>query len=155
MNITFKKNTRRNITIGTLLYRESEYSLEFDPLPVGGVTSVLIDYLNLEIDEEGNVLYVWGLAPKATWKDTEKIPPSYIQGGVQCHLDKIIPGVSKMFNNISPWQMFFNKRSEWLFTGEDINYKGFEYIEFAQNCVAILSDSGELKGLWLRPLIIP
>lgn len=154
MNITFKKNTGRSITTGTLLYRESEYSLEFDPLPIGGGSSVLIDYLNLEIDREGNVLYVWGCAPKSAWKDTEKEPPPFIQGGVRCILDKIIPGVSRELND-TPWPIFFNKLSDWVFIGKDINYNGVEQIEFAQNCVAILSESGELKGLWLRPLIIP
>jgi hypothetical protein len=153
MNLIFKKNTRR-ILNGTLFYKERGNCFYFEPQPRGGA-SILVNDVNLEIDEEGNVLYVWGLAAKIAWDDTDKSPPGFIQSGIGCILDKVMPGISIRRNKIGSWPMFFNKSINWFFIGEDINYKGFEYIEFAQNCVAILSDSGELKGLWLRPLIVP
>ena len=124
-------------------------------LQYGGGTSILINDINLEIDEDGNVLYVWGLAPKSAWEDTGKLPPSCSQAGMQCVLDKVLCGVSIRINDVGSWPMFFNKANKWFFIGEDINYTGFEQIEFTQNCVANLSDSGELKGLWLRPKFTP
>ena len=154
MSLVFKKNVKE-ILNGTLLYVESDYSFDFEPHSNGGGASILIHDINLEIDEDGNVLYVWGLAPKIAWEDTDKLPPSFIQAGIQCVLDKVICGVSIRINDVGSWPMFFNKANKWFFIGEDINYTGFEQIEFTQNCVANLSDSGELKGLWLRPKFTP
>jgi hypothetical protein len=61
-------------TNSSLVYRPEEFSFDITPAPLSGFTSVLLDDLNLEVDETGKVVSVWGLCPHTRWNDSLLTP---------------------------------------------------------------------------------
>jgi hypothetical protein len=68
------------VTNSSLVYRPEEFSFDVTPAPVSGFTSVLLDDLNLEVDETGKVVSVWGLCPHTRWSDAALAPPQAAYG---------------------------------------------------------------------------
>ena len=50
----------RQIPRRELVYRRNEYSFDMEPPPNRNFTSVLVDDLNIELDDTGRVVSVWG-----------------------------------------------------------------------------------------------
>lgn len=46
---------------GQLVYRRSEQSLDVEPKPARGVASLLINDIQIEVDEDGRLIFVWGV----------------------------------------------------------------------------------------------
>jgi len=52
---------------GRLVNRRSEHSLDVEPRPERGVTSLLVNDVQIEIDEDARLIYVRGLFPHESW----------------------------------------------------------------------------------------
>lgn len=135
-----------------LVYRESEHSFDVEMRPAGGVTSLLVNDLQLEIDQEGVVLYPWGLCPRTAWDETDASPPRYSKGTLIAQTGReIVPGVSIRISGPVGWSVYLNKQSGWVCIGDPKpSVNETNAVEFAPGCVAVLSD-GSLIALWLHP----
>src|SRR5438552_1910243 len=79
----FRVDTSQNRRPNSLLlYRPEEYSFDTEPRSIGSFTSVLVDDLNLEIDEVGRILAIWGMCPHTRWMTAPLVPPKAEAGEV-------------------------------------------------------------------------
>lgn len=132
---------------GRLVYRRSEHSLDVEPRPDRGVASLLVNDVQIEIDEDGRLIYVWGLCPQESWESATLVPPSAKPGRLQ-YLGEVVPGVSKRINAGKRWVVGHDSSSQWLRIGDD-SAQG-ETVAFAPGAVAVIRES-ELVVLWLNP----
>ena len=134
-----------------LVYRQAEHSFATVPKPDGGITSVLINDLQLEIDDEGTVLYVWGLFPRADKCDTTTAsPPKSVRKTLRfASSEEWTPGVSVRLNKRS-WDYFVNESTGWVAVGNPNTPPISRAIEFAPNSIAVL-DGDSVVAVWLKP----
>jgi hypothetical protein len=138
----------------SLLYRAEDYSFDREPHDGTGFTSIMINNLQLEIDDEGKIIYVWGLCPLINYIETDEDPQGYKPYSLVALLDKPpIPGISYRLNEESRWPIYINKKKGWVCLGNP-KTKDRQLIEFAPNCVATM-DGQELIAVWLHPEELP
>ncbi len=145
--LTQKSETTPNFS---LVYREEDYSFDIEPHDGSGFTSIMINDLLLEIDDEGKIIYVWGLCPLIEYEETNGIPKNYESNSLVALLDKPpIPGISYRINEKERWLIYINKKKGWVCIGNP-KVLGEQSIEFVPNCVAVL-DKQEIVSIWLKP----
>lgn len=138
----------------SLVYRAEDYSFDIEPLNGTGDTSIMINDLQLEIDHEGKIMYVWGFCPLIQYKETEESPQKYKSHSLVALLDSPpIPGISYRLNEDRRWPIYINERKGWVCLGNPtiIDKK---LIEFAPNSIATM-DGQELVAVWLHPEKLP
>jgi hypothetical protein len=133
---------------GRLVYRRSEHSLDVEPKPARGVTSLLVNDIQIEVDEDGRLVFVWGLCPQESWTTAKVQPPEASTGRLLFVGGTIVPGVSKRLNAGKRWTVFHDPTTRWLCVGEQSG-EG-ELVAFAPGAVAKLN-GGEMTALWLQP----
>lgn len=147
------KELRKNQNL-KLIYQEDEYSFDTERLEVAGFTSILINDLQLEIDDKGEIGYVWGYCPLIEYEKTTIAPKEYKAKSLIVVLDKpLIPGVSHRLNDEKRWPIYINLKEGWVCIG-DPKIENKELIEFAPNCIAAMSGE-ELLAVWLHPEGLP
>jgi len=132
---------------GRLVYSRSERSFDVEPRPERSVSSLLGNDVQIEIDEDGRLVYVWGLCPHESWKHVRLVPPAAKPGRLHYVGGSIVPGVSKRLNSDRRWPVVYDPSSRWLRIGDDA--VDGEAIAFAPGAVALLRE-GQLIGLWLH-----
>lgn len=138
------------------MYSKDAQSFDFRPRSDEGVTSLLINDLQLEISEDGRVLYSWGLAPYAIWEIKDIQPPEFQRGSLFVEDIKIVPGISKSILSSQKWPVFANLKNGWILFGGGLNASEQNIsVEFSNNNVAELSKNGQLIGIWLHPESLP
>lgn len=138
----------------SLIYCEEEYSFDTERHNDNGCTSIMINDLQLEIDEDGKVLYVWGLCPLIKYKDINAIPVNYHSNALIALLDKSpVPGISYKLNALERWPIYINKQIGWICIGDPI-LDGKQLVEFAPKCIAALANQ-EITAIWLQPKQLP
>jgi hypothetical protein len=116
------------------------YSFDVEPLNGSGDTSIMINDLQLEIDHEGRIMYVWGLCPLIKYEETDEAPKNYKFNSLVALLDKPpIPGISYRLNEKERWPIYINKKKGWVCLGNP-EVKNKQLIEFAPNCIATLEN---------------
>jgi hypothetical protein len=96
------------------LYKQ-DYSFDVEPLDGSGDTSIMINDLQLEIDHEGKIIYVWGYCPLIKYQETEEYPQKYRTQSLVALLDKPpIPGISYRINETERWPIYINKKKGWV-----------------------------------------
>lgn len=133
---------------GRLVYRRTDRSFDVEPRPERGVAALLVNDVQIEIDEDGRVVYVWGLCPHESWKAATLGTPAAKPGRLQYVGGQVVPGVSKRVNTDERWVVGHDASSRWLCIGDE-SAQG-ETIAFAPGAVAVL-DGDDLVALWLRP----
>ena len=104
----------RQIPRRELVYRRNEYSFDMEPPPNRNFTSVLVDDLNIELDDTGRVVSVWGGA-YTRWKDAPLRRPSAKVGAVSVNSDApLARGVSVQVNQNKYLPTFFDRCSGWI-----------------------------------------
>lgn len=138
----------------SLVYREEDYSFDIEPLIYNGYTSIMVNDLQLEIDDEGKIVYVWGLCPLIKHQETDKAPKNYGSANLIALLNKPpIPGISYRLNENERWPIHINKQKGWVCIGNP-NCFGEQRVEFVNDCIAILEQQ-EIVTIWLKPKILP
>jgi hypothetical protein len=138
----------------SLVYREEDYSFDIEPHEGTGFTSIMVNDLQLEIDDEGKIIYVWGLCPLIKYEETNEIPERYESNSLIALLDKPpVPGISYRLNEKERWPIYINKKKGWVCIGNP-KINGKQMIEFVPNCVATLEDQ-EITAIWLKPKDLP
>lgn len=104
-----------------LVYRADEYSFDVEPVPCGGFTSALINYVSLELDRDGRVIYIWGLCPYPGWKVADLSPPQAEFGKVFAVSDTPLErGVSVSVNESGYWPVLVDPSSGWVRLGSEV-----------------------------------
>jgi hypothetical protein len=138
----------------TLIYRKEDYSFDTEPHDGTGFTSIMINDLQLEMDDQGRIIYVWGLCPLIKYAETNEIPKNYKSGSLVAFLNKPpVPGISYRLNEDRRWPIYLNKKKGWVCLGTPC-IKDRQLIEFAPNCIAAI-DGQELIAVWLHPKEFP
>lgn len=147
-----KKNDRHF----SLVYDDEGYSFNIEPFHKGiGFTSLSINYLQIEIDCDKRIVYVWGCEPLIEYKETNNFPDFYEDKDLIALIDKdIIPGVSISLDKEKKWPTYVNKKLGWVCIG-DPAIKDRRLIEFAPDCVAALDNDSEMVAIWLHPKELP
>lgn len=154
INIKFLNEEPQKDQNFSLVYRSEDYSFDVEPLDGTGDTSILINDLQLEIDHEGKIMYVWGLCPLIKYETTHEFPIKYKTGSLVAVLDKPpVLGVSYRLNEGRRWLIYINKEKGWICLGNPA-IKDKQLIEFAPNCVATM-EGHELIAVWLHPKELP
>ncbi len=131
--ITTKINSRN----GPLIYRRNEYSFDTLQYCDSGITSILINELQLEIDLDGNILYVWGLCPIANYTETSITPKNVQTHGIKAIFNKeIVAGVSIKLNEIKRWPIYFHRDHGWICVGEP-KVENVKMVQFSPGCIAL------------------
>ena len=150
--ITFEPVAARPCA-GTLVYRAGEYALATEPNP-GSFTSLLVNDVHIEVDEDGCALSVWGLCPHPSWIPHALSPPPARESGLKAKgAAALVPGVGIRLNPRHRWSVFVDRASGWLCLG-DHDAPVVDAYRFAPGAVAVLRD-GHLVALWLRPGELP
>jgi len=136
---------------GRLLYQRSESSFDVVPKPARGVASLLVNDIQIEIDEDGRLVYVWGFCPQESWASAIIQPREAVVGRLRYEGAAVVAGVSRRLNAGKPWMVLHDRVSRWLCIGDHLS-EG-EPVAFAPRAVAMLN-CGEIKALWLRPEIV-
>ena len=138
----------------SLVYRPEDYSFDREPHDGTGFTSIMINDLQLEIDDEGKVMYVWGLCPLIQYEKTDAFPLKYKACSLIAILDKPpVPGISYRLNEDRRWSIYINKKRGWVCLG-DPETKDKQLVEFAPHCIATMNGQ-ELIAVWLHPEELP
>jgi|ERR1700722_954161 len=138
----------------SLVYRPEDYSFDIEPLDGTGDSSIMINDLQLEIDHEGKIMYVWGLCPLVKYRETDKFPFKYKTGCLVVLLDKpLVSGISYRLNEDRRWPIYVNKKKGWVCLGNP-ETKNKQLIEFAPDCVAAI-DEKQFIAIWLHPRQLP
>jgi hypothetical protein len=136
---------------GQLVYRRSEWGLDVEPRPSGGVSSLQLNEVQIEVDEEGRLLYVWGYCPHESWQPATLDAPAATPGRLQYVGWTIVRGVSIQLNPDKGWAVGYDSSSQWLCLG-DASARA-EMIGFAPDAVAALNEKKKLVALWLHPAV--
>lgn len=153
----------KKIKTFSVIYDEDEYSFTTKPFESGSdFTSITIDTLQLEIDNEGKIVYVWGYYPLTQCKRTKTFPYRYEKKDLVAVLEKPpIPGVSiSLIKNkrnshvCDRWPIYINQERGWICIGNpDTTNK--KLIQFAPDSIAALDKNSELIAVWLHPIEFP
>jgi hypothetical protein len=134
---------------GAVVYRDHEFSFDVEPEPIRGFTSILVNDLSLEIDEEVNLLSVWGLCPHPAWPRGAVLPSMAIRGAVKIRAGSPFSrGISVSLNQGDRWPIVYDKESGWVAVGALKN--GEILVEFVSGAILGINGSGELRSLWLK-----
>lgn len=137
-----------------LIYIEEDFSFDIEPHEGTGFTSIMVNDLQLEIDDVGKIIYVWGLCPLIMHEKTKEFPKNYTSNSLVALLDNnFTPGVSYRLNESERWPIYINKKEGWICIGNP-QIKGKQMIEFALNCVAVLENQ-KITAIWLKPKKFP
>src|SRR6185312_3647868 len=78
-------------------------------------TSILINDLNLEVDEAGRVIAVWGLCPHTRWTETRLIAPPTETGVLFAISDRpLLPGVSVRLDTAKYLPTYVDRSTGWV-----------------------------------------
>ncbi len=136
----------------TLVYRPMDHAFDVEPKPLGGGASLLVNDLQLELDEDGRVLYAWGLCPQTSWTEEAGEPPRARRAVLVAQLPAdFSPGMSMRLNT-HLWPVTVDRRSGWVRVGG--THESDDAVEFALGMVATFLDR-QLVGVWLRPRELP
>lgn len=98
-----------------LVYRPVEYSFDMEPTPVKNFTSILVDDLNMEVDETGRVISIWGLCSHTRWTKAPLTPPSARTGALLVVSDRpLLRGVSVRLNHLKYLPTYVDWGSGWF-----------------------------------------
>lgn len=135
----------------SLVYRPSDYAFDVEPKPEGGEASLLVNDLQLEIDDEGRVLYVWGFCPHTSWSPASVKPPPARRATLTAEIpDDLAPGTSMRISK-ERWPVHVDQQTGWVRVG---TCDEGDVVEFVPGVRACLSE-GNLVCLWLRPRELP
>jgi len=116
---------------------------------MGGGSSVLVNFLSLEMDQDGTLRYIWGYCPDLSWIDSELEPPETVAGIIEVKGLDIVPGCSYSLVEPVEWPIFVDRDRGWICVGSR-EWRAYTSVEFSVGCVAVL-DGDDLVAVWLKP----
>jgi hypothetical protein len=133
-----------------IVYRSDEYSLDTVPVPTSDGRSVLVNDLSLELSNDGYVVAVWGLCPRASWKEISLLAVNSVPGRVRLiGQETIARGASHSLDS-KAWPVVYDPSSRWLNIGQR---SAGMIIAVTSNFLMMLNQGGELVGIRLNIVI--
>lgn len=138
------------IPVRVLVYRPEDYSFDMVPPMKGGFTSVLIDDLNMEVDDSGKVISVWGMCPHTRWMDATLVPPAARVGALfVISKRKLSRGVSVQVNSTRYLPTYADRKSGWVqIRGSSAPASA---IEVFSGVIVEIDEDGQFCSIWLQP----
>ncbi len=134
---------------GRLVYIPEEFSLDTINRKILGVTSVLVNDIQIEISIDRLAIAIWGACPHPKWKKGKLNKPISQIGKLWFDGD-FTPGVSiRVTKSGEYWPVTFDPTSGWIHLGKE-RLADDQTIEFVEGCIVVLRDD-EIVGLWLHP----
>lgn len=153
--LKFRVEDRQRKAEFNVVFRPEEHSIDAVPAPGKGITSVLVNDMNLELDQRGRVLYAWGYCPIVNASSTSMRPRRSKVGSLVAFLrGDVVPGISERLNPSERWPIFVNEEAGWICLGEPEDLVGALWVEFAPATVAMIVRQ-RLRALWVRPTNLP
>lgn len=139
----------------TLVYRSEEFSFDVVPSPEDAFTSILFGDLNLEVNEAGKLVSVWGLCPHPKWKKAIATPPNYGVGDLIVRPHKPLQRGISIETPPRETHVYCDPASGWVkITPPNtltISGDALVSVEIITGVVFEINREEELKTLWLRP----
>ncbi len=133
-----------------LVYRPEEYSFDVEPSPGRSFTSVLIDDLNLEVDDAGRVISVWGMCPHTRWQSATLTAPEASFGELFVVPDAPLSrGISVRLNREKYLPVQVDSASGWVRVGGQATPAAS--VKLLPGVIFELTADGQVSALWLRP----
>ena len=134
---------------GKLIYVSNDLSFNTLDRQTQGVTSILINDINIDLSEDGEAVAIWGLSTKLSWQQGYVEKPESQPGRLRI-LDTLTPGVSIRVTQLGNyWPVIYDPSSGWLRIGPEESVSD-QAIEFLSGCVLGLFKK-EICSLWLHP----
>jgi hypothetical protein len=138
------------ITSSMLVYRPAEYSFDMEPAPAKNFTSILIDDLNMEVDETGKVISIWGLCPHTRWTEATLIPLLSKTGVLLVVSDRpLLRGVSVRLNRVKYLPTYVDRDSGWVRIKAEPPPTASVMV--FPGVIVEIGDQGQFSSLWLQP----
>lgn len=163
----FLFSEENNSLCGSLIYRESEYSLDFICASTEklkkksgsqGCMSLTVGTVQIEVGvETGSLLYPWGLLSLVSCERKKIELPSFKEGTINIHLEqgKLISGVSFDIPGSNAWETILDSDGEWIYIGDaKADFKRISFVEFAAGTVVGISDDGGIFGFFIKPVFV-
>lgn len=149
MTVKFEVAEDGRLQNGSVIYRDHDFSFDVEPAPIRGFSSFLVNDLSLEVDEEGNLLSVWGLCPHPRWQQGIVQPPKATTGAIRIRANSPLSrGISTSLTGESRWPIVYDSESGWLAIGDPQDAEVF--VSFVDGAVLGINGGNDLKSLWLR-----
>lgn len=133
-----------------LVYRPEEYSFDVEPSPGRSFTSVLLDDLNLEVDDAGRIVSVWGMCPHTRWQPASLTAPEASFGELFVVPDAPLSrGISVRLNRGKYLPVQVDNTSGWVRVGGQET--PFVSVKLLPGAIFELTEQGQICALWLRP----
>ncbi|SNS91794.1 hypothetical protein [Pseudomonas segetis] len=158
----FKCDLKEEPLSGRLIYRESEYSIDFVDcsreeiaLRTGGqgCCSLVIGTLQIEVGvETGRLLYPWGLCPLINC-EPKHMPMNHIDCGsiyIESAGFELVAGVAIEIPGSNLWQMFKDMATGWICIGDYDMGDKIRLVQFSKSAMISLSDEVAI-AVWIRP----
>jgi hypothetical protein len=155
-----------NYLDGTLVYRQSEYSIDFSVKSaaqlshlVEGASSTSLLFTTLQIEvaiKNGDLLYPWGLFPHTQWQIGRLAVPEFRGGRVRLirQGDELRRGVSIACPGSDSWPVVCDKGSGWICLGDATPRVNAVAVEYARKAGVVLVDE-RIVSVWLQPEVMP
>jgi hypothetical protein len=94
---------------------------------------------------------IFGLAPCKSWESKELNVPKVTH---QCALQllDVFDWGSKRLDKGNEWKMYFDRGSGWFCVGNP-DFSGMVNVNFIQNAIVALDETGEIKALWIKSVL--
>ena len=150
MKFFIQERTKKQNT--SLLY--GDYWFYMEPYDKYGFTSILVNDIELNVNDEGRITDVCGYCPLIEYKETNEFPEDYKNYSLIVILDNLpVPGASVRLTDVKGWPMYINKKKGWVCIGNP-DTENKQLIEFVPHCVATM-EGQELIAVWLHPQKLP
>lgn len=162
----FEICTTESPLCGDLIYRQSEYSIDFicksseqlrQRTGEKASTSLIVTTLQLEVGiESRTLLYPWGFFPLSNIESKSLTIPIAIAGSVriETHAINLIKGVSVEIPNTNTWEVAQIINSDYIYLGpSNPSSENSVYVEISSNSIIGISN-GYIASIFLRPRVV-
>lgn len=162
----FEICTTESPLCGDLIYRQSEYSIDFisksseqlrQRTGEKASTSLIVTTLQLEVGiESRTLLYPWGFFPLSNIESKSLTIPIAIAGSVriETHAINLIKGVSVEIPNTNTWEVAQIINSDYIYLGpSNPSSENSVYVEISSNSIIGISN-GYISSIFLRPRVV-
>jgi len=140
-----------------VIFNEKDRCFDIEPFEQNhnNFTSLEIGFLQIGIDFDKRLTYVWGYEPLIKYSETNKFPSAYEDRDLVAVIEReLIPGVSIELDKEKDWPTYINKDMGWVCIG-DPTIEERRLIKFASDSIATLNNESEMVAIWLHPKELP
>jgi hypothetical protein len=150
--IKFSANQEKGIVKRKIFYNSEEKGLDTSPRTQSDIT-VLIAYMQIGFDSDDMCAnQVFGLTPSYSWLKRKMAAPDKTMA-CALKLDEDFDYGTWRLDKGDEWKSYFDSDSGWLCVGDPDIVANLTNIKFIDNAIATIDKFGELKALWIKPIL--